>query len=117
MAVLQADYLKGHDCETAPPAMQKQEGCHEPKPEHECWYFEGLKFERCPAYYVNRAAAWIRDAFQIYAWADKGLLPFPGTWLDQPSKIIDVLEIIGALITKKADDERRATSSKTPTRR
>lgn len=101
MAVLQSDYLKSHDCRTAGELIQKQEGCYEPKPVHTRWQFEGFEFDRCPAHYVQRNSIWLQDIFEIYAWAEKGLLPEQGSWLDQPNVVIEALNFISYLMSKK----------------
>lgn len=109
MAVLQSDYLKGHDCETAQAPLQKSEGCLESKPKHERWTFDGYEFDRCPAYYVKRAEEWLQDAFGIWRWKNLGFLPWPGTWMDQPNKVIEVLGYIDYLMEIKIKSGRKTS--------
>lgn len=103
MAVLQQEAVKGHDCRTASPAVKRLMGCDEPLPVP--WVFDGLSFERCPSFYL-KDASWSGDVFEMYNWIQKGFLPFPGTFLDQPNKTIELVNYIDFLTGEKANAER-----------
>ena len=117
MAVLQAEYAKAHDCETASPSLRKQEGCDAPKPQHERWVFDGLSFDRCPHYYLKRAHVWLQEAFEIYRWKQSGFLPQPGSWLDQPNLFVEVIEYIEYLIGVKQKSEQQAITNRAASKR
>lgn len=42
----------------------------------------------------------ISEAIQHYNWMDRGMLPAPGTWLDQTPAFIDIMDAIGRASSK-----------------
>lgn len=113
MAVLQKEALRGHDCKTASREVRRLMGCDEPLPNP--WVFDGLTFERCPSFYVK--SSWLTHAFEMYNWIEKGFLPFPGTYLDQPNKVIELVNYIDFLMGEKASAERARIRNQTSPKR
>lgn len=111
MAVLQSDAVRGHDCETASPEVKKLKGCDERLPEHLQWQFMGFKFDRCFNYYLRESSDFVQEAMDIFSWREKGFLPFQGTWLDQPNKVIEVLSFMEQLIHFKTTAEKKMADS------
>jgi len=53
--------------------------------------FDGIAYKTCPGnYYDNMVCSWVEAADSF----DKGVMPFPGSYFDQPAKAIEVLRII-----------------------
>ena len=113
---MQAELAKSHDCKAAGEGLRKMMGCDEPLPEHLQWEFDGIKFERCANFYINEAR-WLSDAFEIYNWAQKGMLPYPGSFWDQPNKVIEICNYIDFLIGEKARVERQRIRNTPPPKR
>ncbi len=114
MAVLQAEAVKGHDCKTASPAVKRLMGCDEPL--HHPWVFDGLSFERCPNFYAEDSV-WLTQVFETYNWTQKGFLPYPGTYLDQPNKVIELVNYVDFLMGEKANAERARIRNQAPAKR
>lgn len=70
----------------------------------------GYRFNRCPNFYL-RESEFIREAMEVFAWREKGFLPYPGTWSEQPNRIIEVLEFMEHLIHHKAAAEKKMAES------
>jgi hypothetical protein len=65
--------------------------CEFEVPGQEVWELNGERYTGCPFMIVTRQSAGYLKAFVFYK---NGYLPNPGTWLDQPAKLLDALEII-----------------------
>lgn len=65
--------------------------CEFEVPGQEVWELNGKRYTGCPFRIVTRQSAGYLKAFMFYK---NGYLPNPGTWLDQPAKLLDALEII-----------------------
>lgn len=72
-------------------------GCDVPLPTPRL-EFEGIGLDRCPGYY-SRESLFLNDAFNVYAWRDKGFLPYSGTWMEQPNRIVETVELIDRLVS------------------
>lgn len=107
---MQSDAIKGHDCETASAEIRRAKGCYEPLPEHLRWQCMGHTFDRCPNFYL-RESAFIQESLEVYAWREKGFLPFPGGWIEQPNLCIEVLEFMDQLVHYKASAEKKMADS------
>ena len=106
---MQSDAIRGHDCSEASESVKKLKGCDGPLPKHLQWNCMGYTFDRCPNFYL-RDSGFVQEAFQVYAWREKGFLPFPGSWPDQPNLIIEILEFMDQLIHYKASIEKQMPS-------
>lgn len=92
-------------------------GCDAPLPLALQAKLAGKRIERCPQFYLERASEWLREAFEVHSWVAKGFLPGPGTWLDQPNKIIEICALIDHLYGLKADHERKRIIDQAPPKR
>ena len=127
MAVLQSEYAKSHDCRTATEQLRKQEGCDRPKRKKDWLVFDGesfqtgdangIVFDRCPNYYIHRAASWLDDAFELYHWYKSGFLPGHGSWQDQPNKYIEVIRYIDQLVAVRTKSEQQAITNRAAPKR
>lgn len=100
MAVLKSDELRSHDCKTADPVTRELMGCDKPVEHGAEWEFMGYKFDRCPAFY-STDPDFVSEALQIYRWREKGVLPYPGALVDQPGIILEVCDLMDALVGAK----------------
>jgi len=90
-------------------------------------HFDGRELRRCPRRPYLDAPEWFNEVFRAYQWLQKGYFPSPGTWADQPAKLIDLVEVIDranasadAHERKEADEkarrQKRAAQGARPTR-
>ncbi len=89
-------------------------GCEEPSPHGpETWVFginNDITSDRCPMSMIDyKTSIYMR----IYNKYDKGLLPCEGTWLQQPNKVTEIVDLITRetnLINKRImDDGKKRT--------
>lgn len=106
MAVLRADDLRGHECETADPITKKLKGCEEPVDDELAWSFGKYVFNRCVWHYLTDFD-FVNQAFTINSWISKGIPPFPGGLRDQPAKILRVVEIIDTATAERLKEGKR----------
>ena len=66
-------------------------------PGQEVWELGGERYKGCPFKIVTRKSANFLRAFNFY---ERGYLPNPGAWLEQPAKMLEAFEVI--------EKERRA---------
>lgn len=66
----------------------------------------GYTFDRCPNFYLKQSE-FLQEAFEVFAWRGKGFLPFPGSWLDQPNIILELLTFMEQLIHFKSSAEKK----------
>ncbi|OGW80010.1 MAG: hypothetical protein A3G33_08085 [Omnitrophica bacterium RIFCSPLOWO2_12_FULL_44_17] len=100
--------MQGHDCSTANPEIRKLYGCDEPLPEDRCWQFGGYIFDRCAHFYLKNDAL-VRDSIEMFDFMEKGYLPYPGSYLNQPNKAIETYHFIVFLIGKKQVAEHQVS--------
>lgn len=57
----------------------------------DAWELDGESIRRCPmAIVTDQSIEYVR----VYNFFQKGYLPNPGGWLDQPAKLIEAIEFI-----------------------
>lgn len=78
-------------------------------PGQESWKFEGKVYQGCPFKQVTHLSANFLRAYNFYK---NGFLPNRGTWLEQPAKFIDALEVIeNELAEIKQEQIRKQTNA------
>ena len=70
--------------------LQKHRGCLKPT-ERVQYIFEGKEMYRCPAKFIMPE---VKTYIEMYSQYKKGLLPFRGTITEQPTKLIDIFNIL-----------------------
>lgn len=108
---------KCHDCKNPDPtirgAYRREFGCDGPTARmgillpcevcggSGCWacgYKRGEYVRECAYRVRERASADVHFALASYAWLRReqggGLLPFPGTWAEQPLRLVEAWEIL-----------------------
>lgn len=66
---------------------------------------EDIKFYGCIGNFYSESAVQLIELYYNY---QRGVLPYPGTFLQQPSKVIDILQLIdGCIKTKQAEVEKQ----------
>ena len=85
-------------------AFRQVKGCFEPSTRvvHKT---DQLTFTRCPGNFFSDAAMFWIEAFERY---DKGVLPFPGSLVQQPSKVLDIFGSIAAHKHERMRKQERA---------
>lgn len=89
---------------------QESKGCF--KLSHRVLHrIKDLSFKKCIGNYFSYQAVSLLEAFESY---EKGIMPYPGSYMDQPHKIIDAFRIISAYRTEKliAQQEEQVRQSR-----
>ena len=60
----------------------------------------------CPRHYLGRGALALNDPFGWLTLLDKGILPGPGGWLDQPAIYLETMELLRHLLAASRENER-----------
>lgn len=69
----------------------KKKLCEFEVPGQETWKFEGREYKGCPFEQVSSLSANFLRAYNFYK---NGFLPNEGSWLEQPAKFIEAVEVI-----------------------
>jgi len=70
---------------------EKKNSCEFEVPGQESWKFEGKEYKGCPFKQVTQTTANFLRAYNFYK---NGFLPNEGSWLEQPAKFIEAMEVI-----------------------
>lgn len=76
--------------------MQLKKGCLKPGPVK--YKLENIKYSICVGNFYSQSASQYVDLYYNY---QRGVMPFEGSLMDQPSKIIEVFNIIDGLVKSK----------------
>lgn len=88
-------FINGVDCRTCFSGMQKQRGCNEPT--KDAIKIGRFTTHKCPRSYAKGVVLNYIDAYQYYK---NGLLPNEGTYLKQPAKYLQAMNIIASVISE-----------------
>jgi hypothetical protein len=103
--VLARELLPAYDCGTCTERLKKSRGCDGP-PEQPVT-LAGQPLDRCPMRPYLDAPVEVNELVTLYRWYKQGMLPDPGTVLDQPSTFVDAMLVIdGALAEAEASRQR-----------
>jgi len=69
----------------------KKTPCEYEVPGQEFWKFEGKQYQGCPFKQVTDLSVNFLRAYNFYK---NGFLPNTGSWLEQPAKFIEAVEVI-----------------------
>ncbi len=69
------------------------------------WDFEGVDYKGCP---FEQISSDVGEYLKIYSYWIQGLLPEIGTWRDQPSKIVEAMDMIKRELGEIEREEARA---------
>lgn len=92
---------------------QRLQACKEPRPNPK-FQIEQVKYFKCPGNFYEPSMAYLMEGYEKYK---QGVMPYPGSFYDQPAKIIEIYKLIDALLVdkrRKAQDEanRKAKRSR-----
>lgn len=91
------DYLKNKSSyDKSLELLQSKKGCVKPGPSK--YKIENIKFNVCVGNFYSQSASMFIDFYYNY---QRGVMPYDGSLMDQPSKIIEVFNIIDGLIKAK----------------
>lgn len=78
--------------------------------------FDKVAYYTCIGNFYSPQVAQLWELFKNY---EKGMMPFPGSYMDQPAKIIDIFQLMDSIRTqeierkkKEEDEERRSGAAK-----
>ena len=72
-------------------ALQEQKGCFDESQDRFRYKFENIGYRYCIGNYYDRSVSLLNDMFNKF---QQGVMPFPGSYSDQPGKILDVFQLI-----------------------
>lgn len=68
------------------------------------YQLEDIRYYKCIGNFYSDSAVYLMELFYNY---ERGVLPFHGSLMDQPAKIIDIFQLIDAMIkSKKAEIQK-----------
>lgn len=92
----QGKYANRPDAEFMLEKIKKQKGCEVVGPDERHFIMQGetqLRYNTCIGNFVSDSSIyWIHS----YNHFEAGTMPFSGGYMDQPAKIIDIMNVIGA---------------------
>ena len=83
------------------PRLQIENGCKRDSPVPDRWQIGEYTFQRCPGSIVTRQSY---EYIAAYNWREKGFLPNPGGWMEQPAKFVEAMGIIEREITRESKE-------------
>jgi hypothetical protein len=84
-------------------------GCEEDSSIPGVWKLDDWEFQRCPIKIITQQSIEYLKAYELF---NRGFLPNPGGWLEQPVKFIEAMNIISAEIAKMKKEQTEAKASK-----
>jgi len=87
--------------------VKRIEGCTDTRPI--IYAFSDLSYSLCPGNFTSGSAVWILGLYREF---QKGVLPFPGSLVDQPAKIMECFGIIDEYNGIKLEQERKKQEAK-----
>ena len=100
--------LPSHDCATCTDALKKQRGCDAPPPMPVS--LDGEELDRCPVRPYKDDPGSFDDVLQAYSWFKAGMLPDPGTVLDQAEPFLAAVSVLDKAV--RGAQEARAKKSR-----
>jgi len=89
------------DCNKCIDSLKDFRGCKRDSPAGEHWVYSTFSSARCPARLLTDEKVIL--SFKIYNNYKNGFLPNKGAWLDQPNKVIEIIDTINAEVNKIND--------------
>lgn len=75
---------------------------------------DDIGFTLCPGNFYSKSAEGLIEAYYFF---ERGILPYPGSLMDQPNKIIEIFRVIEAYKNDKIlkETKKQGSSNKWPT--
>lgn len=89
--------------ERATEHMQKTNGCGLYRSRHR-YEIDGIRYHECLCGYRNPSISLYLDLEDKF---NKGILPFPGSYMDQPAKVVEIMNRIAQLKFDRAERQRK----------
>lgn len=97
------------DCRSCTEDEREHNGCLKDSPVEDVWELDGEVSRRCPVTLVTPESV---EYIRAYNFFQKGYLPNPGGWMDQPAKLIEAIELIETQVQRIDEEEiKRARRS------
>ena len=77
--------------------------CEKDSGDRAAFLSENVEWYRCPGNYRSESVKDLVDAYELFK---KGIMPYSGSYMEQPSKIIDVFHIIEEIIREKMAEKK-----------
>ena len=89
------------DCKKCTDSPKEIRGCKEDSTAGECWDFDYFKSARCPmnSLFDQKIGLYLK----VYSNYKNGFLPNEGSWLDQPNKVSQIIDIVNREVSKLND--------------
>lgn len=91
------------DAEEMLSKRRKLEGCFGDTRPIE-YKFDDIKYRTCPGNVFDTSSLFVVDLYRQF---QKGILPYPGSLVDQPSKIMEAFNVIDAYNNKRMIEEQK----------
>jgi len=96
--------MNGVDCQCCTDSLKRVRGCDGGV----SLFIDGESIDRCPGRYLTHSIMGVLQCVRHYK---NGFLPYPGTWLEQPSKLVQAIDFVDSTIERiskeKEDGETR----------
>lgn len=99
---------RGYSKEIAEKTVKGEHGCDIMSPDP-IYQIDNIQFHTCPCNYRHPQMDFIMQATDAY---DKGILPFEGSLIDQPSYIIEAINVIQSLKAQHQAEESKKNQGK-----
>lgn len=80
------------ECSTCTSTQKRERGCETDSPLPPT--LDGQLYFRCPLRGFREDPLGFSDLFRAYGWAQKGVMPEPGGYLDQPVRLLRLMETV-----------------------
>ena len=117
--VLASELLPKRRCHRCTAAQKKSWGCEKDVHPAQAVKLDGEVMLRCPVRPFLDDPEGFNAVMERYRWYRAGLLPEPGTWMDQPNKLLELFSVIDqaledARAEKQAKQEKHAKNPPPP---
>lgn len=89
--------------ERAKKHMEKVNGCGVHRQKHR-YEIDGIRYHKCLCGYKNSSISFYLDLEEKF---NKGILPFKGSYLDQPARVVEIMNRISQLKFDKQQRDRK----------
>lgn len=94
--------------EKAKKIMKSENGCNNIKREHR-YEIDGIRYHQCLCGFRNNKVGMYMDILEKI---DKGILPYRGSYLEQPSKIVEIINRVKSIKFDIQQEEMKKAKNK-----
>lgn len=110
--------LPDRECHTCTAPLKAKWGCDTDTPYPVI--IDDEQVFRCPRRPFLEDPTWFNAIFMSSSYMEKGMLTEEGTWIDQPAKLVEALQVVGTAhgdaqeYSKAADERRKRAAAAAP---